>query len=1126
MADNKAYEKALKDLDKLLKKQEAINKSTDVLKDSWTAISSQLFSIDGAQFFKQIPRSAEDLKELTGEVKKLNDTFVTAGNEFAKIINKDIAKTNLYKVAKSIQKELGSAFTSSKEKAEQELKSYMDAVNALGMGSTVNEEKIKDLMSGKLKDQDSLLYKLREQQVYQDRQIENFKRNEQSQERINDTLKKLKDKYKELHSISDQDLVNLGEILKKNGKNLKTAKEWEAISSKLNSEQRKLLALLHEDGDALLVLNHSMDKAVTASAKIKEKMLQPKDVFSLSKSFEAFGKNMRKDLVASLMSFDATLHDVQKNTGVMMVENSRSFSEMTTRVAQFGMSVGEAGKMIADMGEELHTTDLSILSKTTEDLSMIGGATGALSEDITIIAGQMMRMGSSSEQVKDMFQDTSNIAKKFGVSSKGVISDISRNLGKWKNAGFQGGEKGLAKMVAMAKRLNVSVDSIFAMAEKGRSIEGAMDMSAQLQLVGGSFANADPMGILAASIKGPKEVLKMMSKMGKDIGKFNEKGEFEIDFVDSQRLKMAAEAMSVSVDDLRNNIEKTAMDGKKLAGISENVFSNAAKGVEGWDADMAKSSLSDMLEMGKNGEINIKTKSVDLFEQAGITDLKNITEKQMTDLLGLKDKEKKTLEEENRLNQDLKQSFDNFMRSFMNALNIFQPALEGIGWVFQKLSEAFNLLPEMGKSLVSGLLVFGIMFGTSVGAFITQGIMGFIKGTAGFAKSTLGFIKNVATGNAFGAAGAGAPAAAGAGAGNLTKAGVPDRRFKANKLGGAKIPGGDMAANSKGMTGGIGKSIQEFMRGLAKGLAYFANPKTIGGIAVLVISAVALAGALYLIGKIMAEVPIVALVTFGLAIIGLAQSMMIMSKIAKKISVAGIVNFGVAMITFSISFSSAMIILFPAIAILVGAMIGLGFAFKLVGEGLGAMAPGITAILNGVGTVIKDVGTAISTVMSTMADSIVKLSNINAMNLFAVAAGIGALSLAMIAFGASSMIGGVMSFFGGGGMISQLSELALLAPAIKILGDSLTSAGDGLAKLSAAAESLSLDKLEKLKELGDSFANSNGGAAMAALANSGSSAGGAGGGEKTINVEIDLKLNGKMIEKILTSGKIGSSYDL
>jgi hypothetical protein len=73
-------------------------------------------------------------------------------------------------------------------------------------------------------------------------------------------------------------------------------------------------------------------------------------------------------------------------------------------------------------------------------------------------------------------------------------------------------------MAAKAEMLRIKVDSIFDVAKRARTIEGAMDMASQLQLAGGSFSRINPMELLSAARRGPEELGKILTSMGGDVG--------------------------------------------------------------------------------------------------------------------------------------------------------------------------------------------------------------------------------------------------------------------------------------------------------------------------------------------------------------------------------------------------------------------------------------------------------------------------------------------------------------------------------------------------------------------------------------------------------------------------------
>lgn len=1033
-AADDAYKKAQKNLDDLINKQKTLNKSAEELNNNWNIISSQLFKLDQVSFFKDVKKSPEDVKAIGAAINKLQGEFKILGNEFAKSIDASTKATIL-------KNSLTGAFEAAKIAS-----------------STFGKETLKGIEDARIAQ-------------------ENF------QKKLTIHWDEIKAHNTEMATVSD-------DVAKSVLEQIASGKKYEDILLTTGDAGRAILASMTENKEVSLDLAKKMGLAADSVEDLKKSASETTKEFVGTKEAalqmaKNIGKNIMSSMVSSLTKFDDVLYDVQKNTGVVMntLEHSRAFSNLTTQVAQFGVSVEDAGKLMSDMSTELNTTNFSVLATAAKDFAAIEGATGAASADIADLAGNLMRMGESSGQVKDFMQGADQDARKFGVSSKRVLESISKNMTRMRTMGFVGGEDSLKKMAIQAEKLHMSVNSIFDMAEHARNIEGAMEMASELQLAGGSFANINPMDLLAAARKGPAELQKILTSMGKDIGKFNENGEYTFDPIDADRLKIAADAAHVPVDEFQKMIAQNATDSAKL-----NPFQGTLDGIKDADKDLAKSTLSDMLKRGADGQISIDVDS-DMAKKMGITELAQITPDMMNKILEQKELDAKTLEQQAKNNLSFNKTMESLKNSFMSIFSMFQPALEVLSGAMQWLSGMIAELGPWGKTFLAGLTIALLMFKTSAGDLV--------KGLAGGIGKAAGGIKNKITGAIGG----------GSVSGDVdTEKGLG----MAKTWDGIKNSISKVATGIKDSIGGIFNFIKDISGQILGFVGDIINQildlatRIVDGLATVLESA---SKAIGVVQKIVSQ--LVSIVT--------KSFISLMSALGEGITAfASAAAVGLGILTPFI----------PIILVLTVAIIGLAFAFKLFAEGLASLAPLITSVFNGIATVVLAVGTAVSMVISTIADSIVKLSNIDAMNLFALAAGLGVLSVAMIAFGAASAIGGVMSFFGGG-MFSQLSELALLAPAIKILGDSLNSAGDGLAKLSAAAESLSLDKLNKLKELSDSMAGANaGGAAMAAMANVANTSGGAGGGEKTIKVEVELKLNGRTIQNILTDGKVGSTHNV
>jgi hypothetical protein len=1098
---SKAAKDALASAEKLLAAQKALDKSTKNIADSWNAIASEIFKMDGAQFFKSVEKGEEELRAMGEETQKLKEDYKLLGQEFEKLISDSIGAagglqgqlTDIGEKYKNHEK-----LINKNNAASLTLSANLDAATKERLKT---EGSIEKLLQNRIKLSNEEIKKLEKIKKLDD---ESERYRKETLEYDNDIEAKLAELISQKSEIANID----DKISKALLRQIADGKTIAELSKGASKDQLQFLSYLKKDSaetneliKGMGSLTEQIDNSLKKSKELNKEFSLSKTAIGALKSFASgFGSIIKKDWVGAIMEFDKVLNETQKQTGINMDDNSEAFASLQTNVAQFGMSVGDAGKMMASMSNELNTTNFGVLAQATKNFAAIEGATGAASEDITNIAGQMMRMGSSSEQVHDMFQDTSNIAKKFGVSSKGVISDISKNLGRWKNMGFQGGEKSLAKMAATAKRLNMSIDATFDMAEKARNIEGAMDMAAELQLAGGSFSNINPMDLLAAARKGPQEMQKILGTMGKDIGKFNAKGEFEIDPVDADRLRMVAETTGVKLEDLRNGIEKTAMDGQKLAGISEDVFASAAAGVEGWDKDMAKSSLADMMERTKDGKIIMKTDSVDLFKQAGITDLENINDTQMQALLKLKDGEKKTLEDENKKNQDLKQSFDNFINAFMSIFSAFEPLLKWLTSAIQIVTEAFTsfmgVLDDLGpfgtiiKWAIGALVLFGTSFGASVMTFVSKGLGGFkdlFSGKGSMISKLLG-----GGGKAAGGAADIAKSAATKVTGGVAESvGQSTSALTTSKIS-SKIDMGGLLKFSAAMAL-IGAAVMMFGVGMNQ----------MGGIS-----------ALDMLAKGAITIGLLALAVWGISQIKIGLGNIIKFSLAMTLV-------GLAMIPFA--FAAQMMTDIDWMSVLAGIGILTLVVFGLMGLGMLMAGPQIIFLLIGIGILIA-VGAALliaaaGLLLAANAFQALGAVDWNAFSgmgdaLASVVPGMLGFSLAAMLFANPLTILGLM--FMAGALGGLVAVMAPLAESLTLGADSLDRFANGLEKLSAAADSLSLEKLEKLKELSDAMASaSSGGNAMAAMANVASASGGAGGGGDVRRIEVDVKLNGRELQNFI-----------
>jgi len=741
------YQEAIKRVDQLYKRQKDLNKMTDTYKSVWEGISATIFGVSGADWWDKVPKTTEDLVKQAKMLDQMNSHLDDIGDN----LNKKLS-VSIKAMGEGLEKNLEGFISSFRSKTEIISSSFKGVSENL---TFTEQQDMIDLLTEKSKKFSDMsetnknkLSKLIEKTKLQEDDI--AKVLEKSHTDSDKFYEKLKKELPEINKIKDEGLQT----------DLLMALASKDIAKFLDKHGDKGIEVLSLNKDIFESIQQEVEEYKKANFEVKkmtEELAKPdKEVFKIGRGLTAIAKNIASGIIPKMLEFDKIIHDTQKTTGIMFTENAARMTELTVKTAKFGMSIEDTAAFMGTLGEELRTIDFNVLSQATDDLKAIQLATGMSAESMGVMAGEMMRMGDSSETVRDAMSDANVMAKRFGVSSKKVLEGISRNITKMRTMGFQGGEKSLMKMVATAERLRMNVDEIFDVADKARNIEGAMQMAAELQLAGGSFANINPMDLLASARKDPAALQKILTTMGKDIGNFvkNANGEMEyvFDAVDKDRLQIVADATGQTLDSIQKGIQKNAEDAKKMNLMPDITFEGLKdKDGKAIDPDSIKNTLMDSVDMtGKVLEGSV-------LDKAGIKNLGEITQEQAKKIMQDQIEKDKNLEKQAKQNQGFQDALTAFKNTFMNLLTVFEPVIEAltsaIQWLIDNKWALFTvaiiamaaklpaLIAGMGK-MAGGLADVGTKFGSmfkkgGVKDLFKGGMRPAISGTEGAGKDAL-----------------------------------------------------------------------------------------------------------------------------------------------------------------------------------------------------------------------------------------------------------------------------------------------------------------------------------------------------------------------------------------------------
>ena len=152
-----------------------------------------------------------------------------------------------------------------------------------------------------------------------------------------------------------------------------------------------------------------------------------------------------------------------------------------------------------------------------------------------------------------MFQD----AGKYGLSFEKYSENFLQNIKIAQNYTFKNGLKGLESMAKKATAIRLDMQQVSAFAEKVGSLQGSVETAAQLQVLGGPFAQfSDPLGMLNESMTNMEGLMDRFQKMVGNLGKFNQAtGQVEVTAFNKQRIRAAAQAMGMDYGQVMESVQ-------------------------------------------------------------------------------------------------------------------------------------------------------------------------------------------------------------------------------------------------------------------------------------------------------------------------------------------------------------------------------------------------------------------------------------------------------------------------------------------------------------------------------------------------------------------------------------------
>jgi hypothetical protein len=295
----------------------------------------------------------------------------------------------------------------------------------------------------------------------------------------------------------------------------------------------------------------------------------------LDKSVEQLGEYFGKD--GGIINGTTSL--IKNLTGAAVEGAKDILSKEVGLRAQINSQLGVAGDLSKNYRQEIvaslpgvvsmgygfqHVSDLMVgLAEKTGKFTTLNATVvadtaktsrafvGDLS-DMAEVFSTFSDVGIGAEQTVKAINEAGTKSISLGLNGKKTVADMRENIGKLNEFGFQNGVKGLERMVQRATEFKIKMSDVFSIAEKVMDPEGAIALSANLQVLGGAIGDfGDPLKMMYDATNNVEGLQDALIGAAGSLATYNDsQGRFEITGVNLRRARAMAQELGMSLGDL------------------------------------------------------------------------------------------------------------------------------------------------------------------------------------------------------------------------------------------------------------------------------------------------------------------------------------------------------------------------------------------------------------------------------------------------------------------------------------------------------------------------------------------------------------------------------------------------
>lgn len=320
-----------------------------------------------------------------------------------------------------------------------------------------------------------------------------------------------------------------------------------------------------------------------------------------------------KEITNEYTNQTVLLEDINKKTG-LTGKLSKDFREEIQnagpKLEQLGVSYETLANSAVSLVDKSGKFNL-INQQSFEKAAVVGQAYLGSMESLTNMLPDFEKVGIGAQGTFAAVEKAGKSSLALGLNSQKVGKDLQANIGMLNQFGFKAGIDGLTKMVQKSIEFRLSMDQVAQVADKVFSPEGALELSANLQVLGGAIGDFnDPLKLMYMATNNVEGLQDAIIDAAGSLATYNqEQGKFELTGVNLRKVREMATALGMDYKELA----KTAIATQERLSAKEML-----SGLRIDDED--KEFLSNMSQM-KNGKMTIELQSEELKKQFGANEV-------------------------------------------------------------------------------------------------------------------------------------------------------------------------------------------------------------------------------------------------------------------------------------------------------------------------------------------------------------------------------------------------------------------------------------------------------------------------------------------------------------------------